>query len=552
MKKITSFVLLFILLQLIVPTSAQAGLQCKNLFETFEVSDRTPIDGNNEGAYFVAAINKLTAKMKSTPFGKKIDGRVSFHPQYLQSVSQFLSTKELDFSKLARIDIVLKSGASDKLRQKIRIYIENEIAYATMLKSTLSNFKLFFKLVQLANYPEAEKDWILQTFLENKLKSLEIGRPDVLIPIIIEQAETPHRDSFFKVIQESETLVQVISNDKDLILSSHDDPNSNISDLGINYTQVRPKEKISRELKLNGRKYTLEISYKMGEKFELYKRQFQPRLNEMWKDKELTGTVLIDTQFTNDGNWLVDEYKQYFKNQGFEFTRAHTTSIEEAFVTPFVNGKMDYLVTEHSGGLTVSKNPQILVGTRSTPKGLEKIQIIYSNPEDPQQVGDQLYTFDMEYELPKLIHIRNNNKIKTELIYINGQCFTAEELKDLANKVDSAYLTYIGPSSLAETFANSSASPLQVLISGIRQGLNYSDILQKMKKSQEENYEENSSETNIDENSFRLPHEPISKRVDDEYNRGFPEQKRIYTVKIKDDKNKISDVDFVPLNGWVP
>ncbi len=552
MKKITSLFLLLFLINYLAPASAKAAPQCKNLFESIVVSDRTKSDGENIAAYFVSAIYDLTNGMDSIPFGKKIEGYSQSHNQAVARASSSLAKHDLNFAKLAQLDIVLKPESSEKLRKKIRIFIENEIASAHTLGSTDTNFKFFYKMVQLAQLPKDLADTYLKTFLEKKLRGNDLRRSEILIPLILEIAQNPNAEPFFKVVQDTETSIIIISSERDLKLSPYDDPTENIEDIGINFfqTSVNSKKDI-REINYNGKSYTLELVQKrLKDKFGLFKRQIKPRLDEMWKDKELTGTILIDQEFTSDGNWLVDEYKEYYKQQGFEFARARKISVEEAFIKPFTSGSIDYLVTEHSGDITFSTNPQVLVGTRRTSKGLEKVQIIYTSAEELSEARSLMYTLDMDHELPRLIHIRNANKSNTELIFINGQCFSAGELRQLAERVDSSFFTYIAPSTIAETFSNSSASPLQVLITGIRQGLNYSEIKDQMKKSQKENNETNPDDTSTGENGFHLPNEPIDSRVGNSnfYNKVKTERSS-YSAKMIDEKGQKRDVQFISLHG---
>jgi hypothetical protein len=533
---------------------AEAAPQCKKYFEDITVSDGTRIQAENEAAYFASTIISLTENMESIPFGKKMEQSWQWLANYRQSVSRAegqLRSNDHDFGSLARFDFVLKPGASERLKKKIRILIENEYASVIAHNTSLINFKLFYKFVQLAEYPPTKAQEILQTVLEKRLSSLhEIERTDKVAAIIIENLATPHADSFLKVVQEeSPANFVAITNDRNLSLEPYDDPNEKMNEFGVNFIRMETDDnKYTQELEYGGKDYQLEISYKKGNQIGLFKRKMKPQLNEMWKDKELLGTILIDNYFISDGTWLVDEYKDYYRSQGFEFARAQTMKIEDAFIKPFTNGKIDYLVSEHSGDLSTSKNPQVLIGTRRTPRGIEKIQIIFSKPGSSNPAG-QSYTFDSETELPRLIRLRNNNNVKTEMIYINGQCFTACELRELAERVDSEHFTYIGPSTLAETFTNADTSPLQALITGIRQGLDYSKIQILLKKAQRANQRENQLEASDNENSFRLPNEAIDKRVNNG-NAFHPVEQygKIYSAQLLDEKGKKRPVELIPLD----
>lgn len=529
---------------------AWSAPQCKRLFDGKVLSDQTPANARSDSNLFVSIIYDVTKDLSSIPF-EDIYSINSYNFPYrlaIQAATEKLRAKELTFAHFADKKFVLDEGGSTILRQKIRIFVENSLADAQMIDRGPLNFRFFAKLVQLGGYSEAEVKIILQNFLNAKLKTLNIQRKDIIIPLILEQILNPAAPPFLKAIQNTEKDILLVTNSRSIQFGPTTLGKTQFDDLGIDYYTIRKSaitDFTNHEITQDGAGYRIEVSATAGKPFDLFAPKQKPNLAEMWKDNQLQGVVLIDQEFTEDGNWLIEEYKDYYTAEGFEFSRSRSMDIKEAFVTPFTDGKLDYFVAEHSGDVNLLSKVQVLTGSRQTQKGVEKIQIIYNTEKQYENSKIAPYVFDVETELPRLLTLREKNKIDTELIFVNGKCRSACDLHDVATVIDSAHLTYIGPFSLAETFTDDSTSPLRALITGIRAGTPYASLEAKLKRVQEKNFKSDTERTVKEtDNDFRLPHLKPGERSGitwGEHNR------RNYKVQLFDSSNNELPIEFTPL-----
>ena len=239
----------------------------------------------------------------------------------------------------------------------------------------------------------------------------------------------------------------------------------------------------------------------------------------------------------------MDEYVDYYKENGFKLSRVQTKKYDDVFTKPFVDGRLDYVVAEHSYQVRLKADVQVIKGTRASSKGVETIQIIF-NANFANSTGETK-SLDPSEDLSGLIKTRASNQVKTELIFVNAQCFSNCNIQEIATQVDSPYFTYIAPSSLAETFTNSSSTPLAELITGIRLGTSYVQIQKRMKAAQKLNTKENAPLTSIDENAYELPHRNIRLRTE----HATFETKRInYAITISGPDGKKIPVEFISMH----
>lgn len=533
------------------PNLAWSAPQCNKLFEPSVLTDKIRANTNNDAGLFVAIINNFTKNLQPIPFGEAYPNSISNSPytQGVQTATRILQEKGLSFADIADRQFILSETGSTALRQKIRTFVQNTYAINRAMNGSGLNFRFFAQLVKLGGFSESESKMILQDILSEKFKSIEIRRVEVLIPLIIEQTLNPDTKPFIKVVQDSEDRMIAVTNSRSVKLNPID-VDGQFSDLGIDFYEIYMyRENNSHQFVQENSEYTLSFSYKKGKVFDLLRPKEKPKLAEMWKDKQLQGTILIDKEFTHEGSWLVDEYKDYYRSQGFEFSRVRSMSIDDAFINPFVNGELDYLVTEHSGEVSLQQKVQVLIGTRQTAKGLESVKIIYTNEKYNETPKNIRYAFETENELPRLIRLRNANKVKTELIYVNGQCYTANELQNIINNVDSPHFTYIAPANIAETFTSDDTSPLRALITGIRKGTPYRELQKNIRLVQKQNEDENENQVNTGDNDFRLPHLPATQR-----NKSAVREpnRRKYKVQLLDSANKNLPIEFVPLHEDEP
>ncbi|MGZ3794325.1 MAG: hypothetical protein ACXVCP_18395 [Bdellovibrio sp.] len=232
-----------------------------------------------------------------------------------------------------------------------------------------------------------------------------------------------------------------------------------------------------------------------------------PRYDQLWSDKKLTGLILISPNL-GDPLWLVRNYLNYFEDQGFDFGpnrivfsegKTLVSLFKETYIFPkninetedlkgwfadlIKKGDLDYWVKEaHSGGnndvIFVAKKNSILTGVRTLPDGREEnIYIAYTSggsfaKEDQIAISNE--------EFAKWIQAREKNFPNQQLVYVNASCWSSNKARQELIAVRSPLLVEIASGDATLTFQNNVNNHLQVLLSSLRNSLDYDQIQKQL------------------------------------------------------------------------
>lgn len=159
----------------------------------------------------------------------------------------------------------------------------------------------------------------------------------------------------------------------------------------------------------------------------------------MWKDGKLTGMVIAGTNMGEDAAPTLDEYKSYYKSQGFKFGKATKVADTRKLIQEEVeSGTMDYFLKEaHSDGdeknlFRMSKASEMIVGKKKRKDGKEEvIQIVYPSSTD----GGADSTLLSNQDFGEWIKTREKTN-GVELVYYNASCWSESKV---VNELEAAF-----------------------------------------------------------------------------------------------------------------
>ena len=222
------------------------------------------------------------------------------------------------------------------------------------------------------------------------------------------------------------------------------------------------------------REYRIEVlAKKLGD--GILRTAEGPRLNEIWRDKHLTGLLMLSKNLKTDTNEVFNEYKEYYEGEGFTFTEKSSIPSKEFIHKKLASGEVDYLFKEaHSLGddrnlVELSEESTLLTGTKALPEGREEVFYILK-PETSTSA------FVANAEFGRWIQERAKIPNAGEIIYLNMSCSSDSKACREFTAAKSPLFTVIYSVSSTNWFLNNPNWPPYVLIDGIRRGKSYAQI----------------------------------------------------------------------------
>jgi hypothetical protein len=208
-----------------------------------------------------------------------------------------------------------------------------------------------------------------------------------------------------------------------------------------------------------------------------------PDYASMWKDKKLTGLVMPDQR---EGADLLDNYLEYYLDQGFQFERDMPISNIKGFAqNEITSGRLDYFIKEaHSDGsdqylFRFYSSGVLKKGIRQLEEGKEEVVYLFypdstiSSPQliEVNEFGQWIRQREVSTAVPQEA---------PQLGYFNTSCFSTTKACAELGAAASDRLLNISTPSMAVTLTNSEDSTLKRLIDSFRSGKTYEEMRQSM------------------------------------------------------------------------
>lgn len=293
----------------------------------------------------------------------------------------------------------------------------------------------------------------------------------------------------------------LIKNDFDVLTSEGFYINRDLPDLKLQPDQ--PKN-YSIQWKFNNQIWTAYGKTELLSLKHLINKDLSVKYDQLWSDRRMTGMVVLSPNL-GEPMWLVRKYLSYFNDQGFDFgptkmvwskdvnsltdffrgtflfpqNIAETNEFKSWFKTLIAKGHLDYWIKEaHSGGnnevIFVGKKNAVLKGIKNLGNGREEyIYIVYPLGDSFAKEDQVPITND---EFGSWIRERGRTVTPNQLVYINASCWSASKAQQEIISARSSLLVEIPTSISTLTFQNSTQNHLQVLLTSLRNGLNYNQI----------------------------------------------------------------------------
>lgn len=471
------------------------------------IDDNTPAQAKGAG-FWVNLINSISEPLRPVSDGRINDSALNEYTQIKSRYQSHLAKAASDHFE--NFQFRLAEQGSSQLRKKIDLILQNEKAlYTAGYTNQEPDLNFIQKLLILKGDTEAERKSFFSARFNVDLKNRGILAREPVIELAWQQYNNKETPLVLKMVQNSKDSVLLVTNDLSLEATAgvliSDSHAYGLTVYKIDFSSYSQNE-LAPDIVFGNHKYRLEINRKRGAVSAVYTPRSKPDTKQMWADRELNGVILIDATFADDP-WLKDEYVSYYRSQGFRFEKnARLSTMQEIFAKPFVTGKIDYVAAEHNESPQMSGEVQVLVGTKNTKQGVERIQIISSKKSLREEGADYEPSFILSNtQWAELLKERKKNKVASEIIYLNTKCFSICDIHKISNWVNSKDFVYIGPEYIAETFSNTDTSPLVAILNGIRAGTPYRRIHAQAVQAQKLNSKENFDRTDIEENDYVFP-----------------------------------------------
>lgn len=288
-----------------------------------------------------------------------------------------------------------------------------------------------------------------------------------------------------------------------MIFANHPiDGDLTVNDFGF-YTKSLPKVYVGET-----REKTTEWSYQ-GETFtadwsvrkttdnvsRFIPKDKAPPYQSLWADHSLTGLVIAGVNLGIDGSYTLNDYKNYFKEQGFVFSKAEKIKNSKDYFKNLVeSGEVDYFIKEaHSDGdekifFRISKAAKVVMGTKLHRNGTrggetEKIILMYSDKDaDTTDRKSFLITNPMFGEWMRAREAANGR----EFILFNTGCWSASGQAVTALEAARSQLLIVYAAKTAmNTFTNDATQAPYQFLHSFRKGLTFDEIRQNMMREKE-------------------------------------------------------------------
>lgn len=265
------------------------------------------------------------------------------------------------------------------------------------------------------------------------------------------------------------------------------------------YYAIYPNSYSEVQWQLGGERFKLEIN-----KIEVKKPEtisnFAPDYNAFWKDKVLTGLIMVSSNFAAKASSKIVPYTAYYKDKGYHFQPEVIIENGKEWMQNIIeSGELDYIVKEaHSFGndrtfFSTSEKIRLRVGHKELGNGRSEV-IYFSTPLPSAE--DHILNKDMK----QWMEVRES-KSGGSLFYVNSSCNSMDQAKNEVPEISSWLYNTIAATSLTTTFSNSPESSKYPILEGIRNGWSYEQMRAKISKTPRY--------VKQGQNQFKFPDEPI-------------------------------------------
>lgn len=227
--------------------------------------------------------------------------------------------------------------------------------------------------------------------------------------------------------------------------------------------------------------------------------------SKLWSDKKLTGVVMLSSNLLDGFDNLAAKMISYYQKEGFNFgipqlkwkkqqgdwreqlkgfylfpwNAVPVVDSKEWVREQIISGNVDYLVKEaHSGGndevVWLAKKNYVVKGVKKMADGRrEEVYLLIPEQIDPLTGGREVPIRDFEFG--EWVRQREE-KSGTDLVYVNGSCWSNHRAKQEIIAARSPILHVIATQSSAWTFSDKSNNHERVLIDSLRKGKSYPDM----------------------------------------------------------------------------
>lgn len=231
-----------------------------------------------------------------------------------------------------------------------------------------------------------------------------------------------------------------------------------------------------------------------------------PQYDEMKKDGIYKGVVIAGSNLT-DGEHYIDNYYEYFESQGFKFKKLKKIPDTVVYIKENVYGKepMDYFVKEaHSDGdeknlFRVAKAGVVYRGVKKHETYKEVIELVFPDKTDTSAATELISNQDFGGWM-KL----RNETVNTELIYINGSCWSDKKALFEIPAAGTANFINLPSVTVSYTFSDNIHNGMQIMVQSLRDFKSFPQMREAMKAN--EGYRTSRSD------QFIFPDEPEYKQ----------------------------------------
>ena len=226
-----------------------------------------------------------------------------------------------------------------------------------------------------------------------------------------------------------------------------------------------------------------------------------PDYESLWRDQRLTGVVTVSANLRDYTRYTADQYMDYLKSRGFEFSTHYVKDFKETVLKWITNCKADWLMYQgHAGGderniFQIDKYSYLIrafrlkdkkrrplpagggsaLAEKSTrPPAYEEIFLVLprSRKEKEEETEKSVSDFLSVNEFKNAMDARDKNKCG-QIIYFNTTCWSANKAIAELGAVASPSLVNIPTFSPSEAFRNDKDGALRALIQSLREGRDF-------------------------------------------------------------------------------
>ena len=165
---------------------------------------------------------------------------------------------------------------------------------------------------------------------------------------------------------------------------------------------------------------------------------------ELWKDKKLTGMIIVGSNLAAEAGSTIIEYEKYFNRAGFKFEEHATITkdLKTYFENSITGGELDYFIKEaHSDGderniFRINYRARIMKATRKMKNGFDEVMYLVFPTEKLADYTDPTKTVQItNEEFGQWIRNRESAG-KGQFVFFNESCWSVSKA---INEIEEAY-----------------------------------------------------------------------------------------------------------------